>query len=154
MLVSWMMTIIPAHHFFSIDSLIFPKIKRLTMRNWVSTLFIIQLLIVYTFAAFAKIYPDWFNGVFLQMKFHEYGDLLTTKYNLIRLGKVVSSLEFAQVFASVGFFFDLLIIPAMLMNRTRGIAFKCAVAFHIFNSAVFGDWDISFLCFGNVNFLL
>lgn len=138
MLVSWMMTIIPAHHFFSIDSLIFPKIKRLTMRNWVPTLFIIQLLIVYTFAAFAKIYPDWFNGVFLQMKFHEYGDLLTTKYNLVGLGKVVSSLEFAQVFAWGGFFFDLLIIPAMLMNRTRGIAFKCAVAFHIFNSAVFG----------------
>ncbi|WP_282630541.1 HTTM domain-containing protein [Empedobacter sedimenti] len=138
MLVSWMMTIIPAHQFFSVDSLIFPRIKRLTCRNWVPTIFIIQLLIVYTFAAVNKIYPDWFNGVFLQMKFQEYGDLLTFKYNLTGLGKVVSSLEFAQVFSWGGFFFDLLIIPAMLVKRTRGIAIKCAVFFHIFNSAVFG----------------
>jgi len=138
MLVSWMMTIIPAHQFFSVDSLIFPRIKRLTCRNWVPTIFIIQLLIVYTFAAVSKVYPDWFNGVFLQMKFQEYGDLLTFKYNLTGLGKVVSSLEFAQVFAWGGFFFDLLIIPAMLVTRTRGIAIKCAVFFHLFNSAVFG----------------
>ena len=138
MLVSWMMTIIPAHQFFSVDSLMFPKIKRLTMRNWVPTLFTIQLLIVYTFVAINKIYPDWFNGVFLQMKFQEYGQLLSIKYNLTGLGKVVSSLEFAQVFAWGGFFFDLLIIPAMLVQRTRGIAIKCAIFFHIFNSAVFG----------------
>ena len=138
MLVSWMMTVIPAHQFFSVDSLMFPKIKRLTCRNWVPTLFIIQLLIVYTFAAFHKIYPDWFNGVFLQMKFHEYGELLTFKYNLAGLGKVVSSLEFAQVFAWTGFFFDLLIIPAMMFKKTRSLAIKCAIFFHIFNSAVFG----------------
>ena len=138
MLVSWMMTVIPAHQFFSVDSLMFPKIKRLTCRNWVPTLFIIQLLIVYTFAAFHKIYPDWFNGVFLQMKFHEYGELLTFKYNLAGLGKVVSSLEFAQVFAWTGFFFDLLIIPAMMFKKTRSLAIKCAIFYHIFNSAVFG----------------
>ncbi|MEG0695688.1 HTTM domain-containing protein [Algoriella sp.] len=138
MLISWMMTIIPAHHFFSVDSLMFPKIKRLTCRNWVPTLFIIQLLIVYTFAAVHKIYPDWFNGVFLQMKFEQYGELLMFKYNLAGLGKVVSSLEFAQVFAWLGFLFDLLIIPAMLFKKTRGLAIKCAIFFHIFNSAIFG----------------
>lgn len=138
MLVSWMMTIIPAHQFLSVDALLFPKIKRLTCRNWVPTLLIIQLLIVYSFAAVAKIYPDWFNGVFLQMKFKEYGDILLLDYNLNGLAKIISSLEFAQVFAWGGFLFDLLIIPAMLLDRTRGIAFKCAVFFHIFNSAVFG----------------
>ena len=138
MLISWMMTIIPAHHFFSFDALISPKIKRLTCRNWVPTLFIIQLLIVYTFAALQKIYPDWFNGVFLQMKFQHFGDILITKYDLTGLGKVVSSLEFAQVFAWSGFIFDLLIIPAMLLGKTRGFAIKCAIFFHLFNSVFFG----------------
>ncbi|WP_313386506.1 HTTM domain-containing protein [Chishuiella sp.] len=138
MLISWMMTIIPAHQFFSIDCIIFPKIKRLTCRNWVPTIFIIQLLIVYTFAAIVKIYPDWFNGIFLQMKFSQYGHLFATKYNLAGLGKVISSIEFAQVFAILGFLFDLLIIPAMLLKKTRATAFKCAIFFHIFNSITFG----------------
>ncbi|RLZ07544.1 HTTM domain-containing protein [Faecalibacter macacae] len=138
MLVSWMMTIMPAHQFFSIDSLIFPKLKRLTCKNWVRVLFIAQLFIVYTFAALQKLYPDWFNGVFLNQHFVNYEYILSSKYQLNGLAQIVGSLEFSQVIAWLGFFFDLLIIPAMLAPRTRGIAIKCAIFFHLFNSVIFG----------------
>jgi len=138
MLVSWMMTVMPAHQFFSIDSLIFPRLKRLTCKNWVRVLFIAQLFIVYTFAAFAKLYPDWFNGVFLNSHFMKYAHILSGKYNLTGLGQVIGSLEFSQVIAILGFLFDLLIIPAMLIKQTRGIAIKCAIFFHLFNAIVFG----------------
>ena len=138
MLVSWMMTLMPAHHFFSLDSLIFPRFKRLTCKNWVRVVFIAQLFAVYTFAAIAKIYPDWFNGVFLNSHFIKYAHILSGQYNLTGLAQVVASLEFSQVIAYLGFAFDLLIIPAMLINTTRGAAIKCAIFFHIFNSIVFG----------------
>ena len=138
MLVSWMMTVMPAHHFFSVDSFLFPKIKRLSCKNWVPVLFIIQLFIVYTFAAVAKLYPDWFNGVFINLHFIEYANLISYKYQLTGLASVIGSLEFAQVFAWGGFLFDLLIIPAMLFQPTRSIAIKCAIFFHVFNSLVFG----------------
>lgn len=138
MLVSWFMTIIPAHHFFSIDSFIFPRLKRLTCKQWIPVLFIAQLFIVYTFAALAKIYPDWMNGVFLHAHFAPFGEVLTHRYNLPGLGAIVGSYEFSQVISWLGFFFDLLIVPAMLLSRTRGWAFKAAVFFHIFNSICFG----------------
>ena len=138
MLVSWMMTIMPAHHFFSIDSLLFPKLKRLTCKNWVRVLFIAQLLIVYTFAALQKLYPDWFNGAFLNLHFVKYADILNHKYQLEGLAKIIGSIEFSQVIAWLGFFFDLLIVPAMLSSKTRSFALKCAIFFHLFNSITFG----------------
>ena len=138
MLVSWMMTLMPAHHFFSLDSLIFPRLKRLTCKNWVRIVFIAQLFILYTFAAFAKLYPDWFNGVFLNIHFIKYAHILSGQYNLTGLAQIVGSLEFSQVIAILGFLFDLLIIPAMLINRTRSLALKFAIFFHIFNSIIFG----------------
>lgn len=138
MLVSWFMTFSPAHKFFSIDSLIFPRLKRLTCKQWVPVLFIAQLFIVYTFAALAKIYPGWMDGTFLQAHFSHFGLLLSQKYNLPGLGTIVASREFSQIISWLGFLFDLLIIPAMLLQRTRGIAFKAAIFFHIFNSFAFG----------------
>ncbi len=138
LLVSWMMTIIPAHQFLSVDSFLFPKIKRLTCKNWVRVFFIVQMFIVYTFAALNKIYPDWFNGVFLNQHFIKYEYLISNKFHLEGLGKIVGSIEFSQVIAWLGFFFDLLIVPAMLFSRTRGFALKCAIFFHVFNSIVFG----------------
>lgn len=138
LLVSWMMTIIPAHQFLSIDSFLFPKIKRLTCKNWVRVFFIVQMFIVYTFAALNKIYPDWFSGVFLNQHFIKYEYLINNKLHLDGLAKIVGSIEFSQVIAWLGFFFDLLIVPAMLFSRTRGVALKCAIFFHVFNSFVFG----------------
>ena len=138
MLVSWAMTVIPAHHFFSIDSLIFPRTKRLTCKNWVPVFFIIQMFIVYTFAALNKIYPDWFNGTFLNAHFIKFANILDHRYHLDGLAKIIGSIEFAQVFSWGGFLFDLLIVPAMLWSRTRAFAIKCAIFFHVFNSIFFG----------------
>lgn len=138
MLVSWMMTVIPAHHFFSVDSFIFPRLKRLTCKNWVRVLFIAQLFIVYTFAAIAKIYPDWFNGVFLNAHFIQYAHILSGKYQLDGLAQIIGSIEFSQGIAWLGFLFDLFIVPAMLIDQTRKYAFRAAVFFHAFNSIVFG----------------
>jgi len=138
MLVSWLMTIIPAHHFFSIDSVIFSRIKRLTCKNWVPVIFIAQMFIVYTYAAVAKLYPDWFNGVYLNNHFMGYAQMLQHKYQLDGLAKVIGSIEFAQLFSWAGFFFDLLIIPLMLWSKTRNFGLRCAIFFHVFNSIVFG----------------
>lgn len=138
MLISWLMTITPAHQFFSIDSLLFPKLKRLTCKNWVRVVFIAQMFIVYTFAALSKLYPDWFNGVFLNTHFIQYAHLLSGKYQLDGLAKIIGSLEFAQLFSWGGFFFDLLIVPIMLWPKTRSFGLKCAIFFHVFNSVVFG----------------
>ena len=138
MLVSWLMTIMPAHYFFSIDGLLFPRIKRLMCKNWVRVIFIAQMFIVYTYAAFAKLYPDWFNGEYLNIHFSGFAQFINGKYHLDGLAKVIGSLAFAQVFSWCGFFFDLLIVPMMLWSKTRNFGLKCAIFFHVFNSIFFG----------------
>lgn len=96
------------------------------------------MFIVYTYAAVAKLYPDWFNGEYLNIHFSGYAQFIDAKYHLDGLAKVIGSLEFAQVFSWCGFFFDLLIVPIMLWSRTRSFGLKCAIFFHVFNSIVFG----------------
>ena len=68
-LLCWVMVFLPAHHWFSIDARRKPSIRSLHCPRWCLWLLIIQLWIVYTYAAIAKIYPDWMEGIPLEMWF-------------------------------------------------------------------------------------
>ncbi|MEO0341761.1 MAG: HTTM domain-containing protein, partial [Bacteroidota bacterium] len=57
-LVFWLMWV-PAHHWYSIDLKLFPKIKSTSCNNWHILIFKFQLSFVYFFAGLAKVNPDW-----------------------------------------------------------------------------------------------
>ncbi|MEM8893159.1 MAG: HTTM domain-containing protein [Bacteroidota bacterium] len=130
MLLLGIMIFVPANQFFSLDAKRKQEIKSLVCGRWVQAVFVVQLFIVYTYAAFSKIYEDWLLARPIAIWFRgkqEYwliGDLLQEEW-----------LHTFVVYG--GIFFDMLVIPALLWRRTRMLAIAVSVFFHLFNSAVF-----------------
>ena len=124
------MAIVPAHTYKSIDARQNPNIKRHDMPNWV-IIFIIGLLwIVYTYAALAKIYPDWLDGTVPKM-------LMASKSHFYLVGDFLQQTWVHYIIAYFGILFDLLIVPALLWKKSRNIAFIISIFFHLFNSFIF-----------------
>lgn len=140
-LLSFIMVLLPAHHFASVDAKNNPKIKKTSMPYWVWLVIILQLFIVYTYGAIAKIYPDWLNGTVMEIlmkgKQHYYviGDLLQEKW--------------VHYFLSYGgILFDGLVVPLLLWKPTRKWAFAASIFFHLFNSIVFQVGIFPYLSLG------
>ena len=130
MLLCFLMVLFPAHRYSSIDVWRKPEKKRLSMPRWIWLLIVGQLWIVYTYAAIAKLYPDWFNTSFLEV-------LMAPRQDYWLVGDLLQKKWVHYTIAWFGFFFDLLIIPLLLWKRTRIFAFLAAIFFHLFNSFVF-----------------
>ncbi|UJH90435.1 HTTM domain-containing protein [Antarcticibacterium sp. 1MA-6-2] len=129
MLLCILMAFFPAHRSFSLDARRNPAIRSISMPRWVWVTIVLQLFIVYTYAAIAKIYPDWFNGTFPRL-------LMAGKKDYWLVGEFLQQNWVHQSMVWYGFFFDLLVIPLLLWKRTRLFAFIAAVFFHLFNSFV------------------
>ncbi len=128
-LLSWIMVFLPAAKDLSWDALKTAKRSTL-MPYWILILMIGQVWIVFTYAALAKLYPDWLDGgviaVFMEGK---------KSYPIIGPWLQVELLQKTLIWG--GIFFDALIIPALLWRRTRVFAFLLSLGFHLFNSIVF-----------------
>ncbi|MFV0304877.1 MAG: HTTM domain-containing protein [Moheibacter sp.] len=152
MLVSWIMIFIPANRYKSLDIILFPKIQSNWIYNWTRLIFILQLFILYTYAAIAKLYPGWINGDFLMIRYTNFSRWIDKTIAYEPITNFISSREFAQLFSWLGFGFDLLIVPLLLWKRTRVIALCATLFFHIFNSAtlhigIFPYFALSFSVF-------
>ena len=134
MLIAWFMVFIPANRYKAVDVWIWPQIRSNYTFLWTRLIFILQILIVYTFAALAKLYPGWMNGDFLMVRYQSVAHWAEKNIAWDPLTELLSSREFAKVFSWLGFGFDLLIVPLLLWKRTRVFAFFAALFFHIFNS--------------------
>jgi len=134
MLVAWFMVFLPANRYKAVDVWFWPQLRTNYTYNWTRLLFILQLLIVYVFAAIAKLYPGWMNGDFLMLRYAGLARWADKEIQWEPLTRALQSREFAQVFSWLGFGFDLLIVPLLLWKRTRIIALLAALFFHIFNS--------------------
>jgi len=130
LLLCWMMAIVPANAYCSVDAIRKKNIKRNSCPQWALWIFIAQIAILYFFAAINKLNIDWFSGKFISIQFtrlsnhHIYGILYGRKW-------------FPVFIAYAGFLFDLMIVPFLLWKPTRRIAFLLACIFHLFNSFTF-----------------
>lgn len=124
------MSIVPAHKYFSIDVRKNPSIKSNAMPNWVPIIFILQMGIFYTFAALAKIYPDWLDGTVAT-------NLMKSKEDYFLIGSFLQQKWVIWSIVYFGIFFDFLIVPLLIWKKTRKLAFITGVFFHLFNSIVF-----------------
>jgi len=130
LLLCLMMCFSPAHRALSFDVKRRPDIalgKVWALFKWQ---FVILLLIVYSYAAIAKLYPDWMNAVLTER-------WLSYKTEMPLLGPIYSWSYSKYVVAWGGILFDFLIIPAMLFKRTRTFAFVLGIFFHLANSITF-----------------
>lgn len=130
MLLSAIMVFQPAHKYLSVDARLHPKIKMISMPYWCALVFILQMLIVYTYGAVAKIYPDWLDGTVAEV-------LMKGKKDLFLVGEILQQKWTHYTIAYVGILFDALIIPLLLWKQTRKFAFFASIFFHLFNSFVF-----------------
>src|SRR5680860_864280 len=130
MLLCIIMSFLPANRFAAIDSRNNPSLRSIYMPRWVWLVIVLQMWIVYTYAAVAKLYPDWLNGSFPSV-------LMKTKQHYWLVGEFLQQQWVHYSIASFGLLFDLLIIPLLLWRKTRIFAFVAAVFFHLFNSFIF-----------------
>lgn len=130
MLLSAIMVFQPAHKYLSVDAKLNPKIKMISMPYWCAFVFILQMLIVYTYGAVAKIYPDWLDATVAEV-------LMKGKKDYYVVGEILQQKWTHYTIAYVGILFDALIIPLLLWKRTRKIAFFASIFFHLFNSFIF-----------------
>ncbi|MDX1364167.1 MAG: HTTM domain-containing protein [Arenibacter latericius] len=130
LLLSGIMFFLPANKNYSIDARLDPSIKENTMFAYVKWVIVLQLLIVYTYAAIAKMYGDWLDFSFLKVLFHG-----KAHYPLV--GDLLQHTAVHQFIGVLGILFDLLIVPALLWKPIRKWAFIASIFFHLFNSIVF-----------------
>jgi len=130
MLLAYIMAFLPAHRDVSLDARLRPQIRARDMPEWIRWTIVLQLFLVYTYAAVAKLYGDWLNLSFMEL-------LMRPKADYWLIGGLLQQPWALWSMVVFGFLFDLLIVPALLWRPTRKLALWAAVFFHLFNSAVF-----------------
>lgn len=130
LLVFWMIWV-PAHHWYSIDAKLFPKIKSTSCKNWHILIFKIQLSIVYFFAGLAKVNPDWL------LRAQPMATWLPGKYQLPIIGPFMPLKEIAFLFSWAGCLYDLTIWIFLWIRKTRGLAYLGVLVFHILTGILF-----------------
>ena len=128
--LSAIMAILPANRYASLDVKKNPSLKRISMPNWCKWIFILQMFIVYTYGALAKIYPDWLDTSVMEI-------LMRGKEHYYIVGEFLQQKWLHYFLAYGGILFDGLIIPLLLFKPTRKLAFFASIFFHLFNSIVF-----------------
>ena len=129
-LVSLIMIFIPAHRSFSLDALIFKKIKSNFNPAWNLWLIRFTIGIPYFFGGIAKINPDWLRGYPL----HNWllGDL-----DFPIIGKYFTEDWMIMIMSYSGLLLDLAVVPVLLFKRTRVWGFIVIVLFHLMNARLF-----------------
>ncbi|WP_439153067.1 HTTM domain-containing protein [Winogradskyella sp.] len=129
-ILSFLMVLLPANRYASIDVKLNPSLKRISMPSWCKWVFVIQLFILYTYASIAKLYPDWLDTSVVAL-------LMQNKINYPLIGELLQQKFVHYFIAYGGILFDGLIIPLLLFKPTRKLAFFGSIFFHLFNSIVF-----------------
>ncbi len=124
------MLLVPAHAYFSLDAKRKNSIRSLTCKKWCINIFVLQLLIVYTFAALHKFYPGWLEGDFIRLAF-------AGKSSYWLIGDALQNELLQKIVIYGGILFDGTVIIFLMIPRTRKAAFIVSLFFHLFNSIVF-----------------
>ena len=124
------MCLVPANKAFSLDAKRRPEWRSDYCPQWCLWFFAVHISIVYFYAAVAKMYPDWIEGIPVSIFF-------SSKTDYFLIGPLLEKHWFIMTVAWGGIIFDLLIGPGMWWSKTRKWAFIGSVIFHLFNSAVF-----------------
>ena len=140
-LLSGIMVFQPANRYLSIDAKLNPEIKSISMPQWCTAVFIIQMFIVYTYASIAKMYPDWLDTSVIEV-------IMRGKKNYAIVGDLLQQKWMHYFITYGGLLFDGLIIPLLLFKPTRKWAFIISLFFHLFNSFVFQVGIFPYLSIG------
>ena len=128
---SFLMVLLPAHRYFSVDVWLQPKKERRLVPRWTLFICYLQIGIVYTYAGLAKINAEWLLRAMplrIWLPAHQHLPLIgwAMKYDLT-----------AYLFSWFGMLYDSLIVWFLLWRRTRLLAYLAVIAFHLMTGVLF-----------------
>lgn len=130
-IISFLLILVPANRYFSLDVLRNPALRVSEVPAWTLNIFKLQLGIVYFFAGVAKLNPDWlFEAMPLKM-------WLPALSHLRIIGPLLAIPETAYVFSWAGAIYDLTVFFFLLNARTRPFAYIAVVGFHVMTGLLF-----------------
>ncbi|WPU95318.1 HTTM domain-containing protein [Mucilaginibacter sabulilitoris] len=130
-IMAFLMILVPANRYFSVDVWRKPNLKATMVPGWCIGVFQVQLIIVYFFAGISKLNHDWLIAA-MPLRIW-----LPANSQLLLIGGLLTHLWVAYVFSWFGAIFDLLIGFLLLAPRTRKAAYFFVVVFHLFTAWFF-----------------
>ena len=130
-LLGFLLLFVPANRAYSLDVLFGWTKPQRSVPFWCIGIFLLQLVIVYTFAGIAKINYEWLiRAMPLRIWLPEHTDLPI-------LGYFFQFTWFAYLFSWAGMLYDLTIAYFLLWYRSRPVAYFFVVIFHLLTLLLF-----------------
>ncbi len=130
-IISFLMLLVPANRFFSVDVKRKPALKVTQVPKWTINIFKWQLCLIYFCAGLSKLNHDWMmEAMPLKIWLPANGD-----FPLI--GRLLQQTWIAYLFSWFGAVFDLAICFLLIYKPTRKTAYLLVVIFHVFTGWLF-----------------
>ncbi|MEM9023992.1 MAG: HTTM domain-containing protein, partial [Bacteroidota bacterium] len=128
-LLAFLLLLMDAHRYWSLDARRKPEIKRMFTPRWTILIFQVMLLLIYFYSGISKLNVDWM--------FHQQpmSDFLGRREYITGLGDQFYQ-TIVYVFTYGGVIFDLSIVWLLLAKRTRLFAILLQGSFHLLNLTV------------------
>ncbi len=130
-IVAFLLILVPANRYFSLDVARRPDLRRSRVPAWTVNIFKLQLGLVYFYAGAAKLNPDWLLHA-MPMKIW-----LAAHTHWPVVGPLLDEPQTAYLFSWAGALFDLTIPLLLLYRVTRLPAYIAVIGFHLFTHALF-----------------
>jgi hypothetical protein len=130
-LIAFLLMLVPAHRYFSLDVIRKPQLLVTQVPAWTIGIFKLQLLLVYFFAGIAKLNSDWLLAA-MPLRLW-----LPANSHLPLIGPLLTKLWVAYAFSWFGALFDLAIGFLLLADQTRKPAYVLVVVFHLATALLF-----------------
>jgi hypothetical protein len=130
-LISFLLLLVPANRYFSLDVWRRPSIKATHVPGWTITIFKLQILLVYFFSGLSKLNQAWlFDALPLKI-------WLPASEHLPIIGFWLKQTWIAYLFSWFGAAYDLSIGFFLMNGKTRSVAFIALVIFHLLTAILF-----------------
>jgi uncharacterized membrane protein YphA (DoxX/SURF4 family) len=130
-LIAGLMIFLPAHKYFSVDTIRNPSLRTKFVPAWTILIIKFQLAVVYTYAGLAKLTYDWLI-LALPMKIW-----LPANDKLPLIGKIFTWKWLPYAFSWLGMLYDCTIIFWLSLRQTRLWAYASVIAFHVMTGILF-----------------
>ena len=130
-ILAFLLILVPANRFFSLDVLRRPVLKATHVPAWAINIFKLQLCIIYFFAGLSKLTVDWLVHA-MPMKIW-----LPANVSLPLIGPILNHEWVAYFFSWAGALFDLSVAFLLLNKTTRIFAYCLVIVFHILTAILF-----------------
>lgn len=128
---SFLLILVPAHRFYSLDVLRKPSAKLTYIPKIFIDIFKFQIAIVYVYAGLAKINSDWLLNA-LPLKIW-----LPAKDGLPVIGFIFKHEITPYIFSWAGMIYDITIPFFLMWSRTRTLAYIAVIGFHTMTGLLF-----------------